>query len=228
MPPQFTEPAKAGFFVWGAAMRLTAKTDVTQPERDLDSFIDRVRRVAVPRALNELAPAAQTAGFRKINAIYQIGPSVMAGYATIKLADAGDFEASINVRGKGFPLSVFAPLQTKAGVTVRVKGKRVLIPGAFLATMANGHRGVFARGAYGGKGVRVPSGKSFGRFRFGYSKRITKPRTARTELSINELYTFAPPDAFDNEQVVEAMNDRVAELAPAQLRRQIAAVRRGF
>lgn len=55
-------------------------------------------------------------------------------------------EWKINVKGNGFPLIDYGARQTAKGVTVKINaGKRVLIKSAFIATMSNGHRGVFAR-----------------------------------------------------------------------------------
>jgi hypothetical protein len=123
----------------------------------------------------------------------------MDKYATLRFATARDLVASKNVKGKGFPQSVIAPRQTAAGVSVLIKGKRVVIPHTFMAKMPNGHVGVFARGYYGA------------RFTFAKGKHKRRPDGKSTELPINELYSFAPPDAFSNPDVVEAMNDRVAE-----------------
>ena len=77
---------------------------------------------------------------------------------------------------------------------------------------------VFARGAYRGRSVPKPTGETGGRgFTYG-----------RTRLPISELYTLGPADMFQRRSVVDRMNDRVDEQAPAVFRREIAAVARGF
>ena len=139
----------------------------------------------------------------------------MQRYASRKDARRDDLEASITVKGRGFPLSEFRPVQTAKGVSVVIKGKRITIPHTFMVRRFGQH--VFARGAYGGKGLRKATGETFGRFTYG-----------RTRLPINELYTFAPPDAFSNPEVVQAMDDRVEQQAAAALEREVAAVARGF
>lgn len=191
---------------------LTLSTNADQVIADVGSYIDKVQSVAMPRAINKLIEQAQVAGFRKVNDIYGIGPRAFEQYASVSLAKEGrDFAATINVKGKGLPLVLFKPRKVKGGVSVLVKGRRFTIRHAFLATMNNGHTGVFARGAYGGKGKRVvPTGETFGRFVFG-----------RTRLSVNELYTFSPPKAFSNVDVIEAMEDRVREQSSKVINQEI-------
>jgi hypothetical protein len=193
-------------------MRLSAKTNADEVFADMDRFVERAQAIAVPRALNKLLDQAQVAGFRTINDIYKIGPRTMEKYARATLAGAGKLEASINVKGAGFPLYAFQPHQTRTGVSVLIKGKRVLILHAFIATLPNGHTGVFARGAYGGKSSHAlrPAGRGASGFQFG-----------RGRLPINELYTLSPPDAFSNPDVVQAMNDRVEAQAPSVLQQEI-------
>ena len=60
------------------------------------------------------------------------------------------WEWSVSFTGKAVPLTAYPHRQTRKGVSVEVnRGKRTLIKGAFLATMASGHKGVFVR-----KGIR--------------------------------------------------------------------------
>jgi len=190
-------------------VKVGLSTNVDQVLADLDGFVDDVVRIAAPRALDKLRDQAKTAGFRKISEIYDIGPRTMDRYASLTFANGRTLEASINVKGAGFPLYAFAPRQTRLGVSIRIKGKRVVIPHTFIAKMPSGHVGVFARGTYAG------------RFQFKRGRRITKPRKARTELPINELFSFAPPDALSNPDVVDAMQARVDEQAGKVLKQEI-------
>lgn len=212
-------------------MKLSVRTNVDQVMADLEAAFRQVTDVAVPRALNELRDQAQTAGLRKVAEIYKIGVRELANpkYMSLKLATNRDLEASITVRGKGFPLAVFQPRQTRAGVSVQIKGRRVTIPGTFLAKMPSGHLGVFARGAYAGKGSRVlKQTGTFGRFVFGRGVRVKRPnRWGSTELPINELFGFSPGDAFGNADVTQAMQDRVEQQVGAVLARNIKFARGG-
>lgn len=184
-------------------LTLRATTNADEVIRALDAWSGEVVKAAAPRAVNRLIDQAKTAGLRRINDVYRIGPRSFERYATVRLAQRGELEASITVRGKGLPLYLFAPRQVRGiggGVSVNLKGRRILIPHAFIGRMRSGHVGVFARGAYGGKGKNEPTGERFGRFYFG-----------RKRFSINELYTFSPPGAFSNPDVTRAMNERIRE-----------------
>lgn len=183
-------------------MQISVRSNAAEVLDELDAFVGDTRQ-AMRIAASRLRDQAQTVGLRKINEIYRIGPRTMERFVVVRLEDRADgIAASISARGKGFPLYLFDPRQTRAGVSVSVKGKRFVIPHTFIARMKSGRVGVFARGAYGAKGLRKPSGKTFGRFAFGVSR-----------LPINELYTLSPPDALANPDVTEAMAKRVEEQA---------------
>ena len=192
----------------GVRMKATSNLDAVLG--DLDGFVDDVVNTAAPRTLNRLRDQAKTAGFRKLAELYDVGPRTMDKYASVTFASPSDLQASINVKGKGFPLYVFAPRQTKTGVSLKIKGKRVVIPHTFLAKMPNGHIGVFARGAYGA------------RFRVSKGGKDTRVRRGRwTELPIRELFTFGPAKAFGNPDVVDAMQARADEQAAKLLKQEI-------
>lgn len=193
-------------------MKLRMRTNADDVFRQLDVWVDQAQTIAMPRAANKLLAQAQTAGFRKVSQIYDIGPRTMERYAAVKFAIPGNVEATLTVKGKGFPIFAFQPRQTRGGVSVRVKGRRFVIPHTFLARMRSGHVGVFARGAYSGKWASrlEPSGKAFGRFLYG-----------KKRLPINELFTLSPPDAASNPDVVDTMNDRVQEQAQKVIEQEI-------
>lgn len=196
-------------------MPVTMRCDTSKGDAALDAFARDVRAIAAVRAVNALSDQAETAGFRKVAELYQIPARTMQQFSSRKYARAGDVEAVQTVQGRAFPLSAFKPVQTRVGVSVTIKGKRVTIPHAFMVARFGLH--VFARGSYGGKGGVIPTGETSGRFVFG-----------RRRLPISELYTFGPADADSNPQVVAAKNERVDEQAAKILNREIAAVRRGF
>lgn len=200
------------------AVRLSTSTNADEVVRSLDAFGHAILGRAASRAVNKLADQAKTAGLREVSAIYGIGPRSFERYVTVKLAAAGEFQASIRAKGQGLPLYLFDARQTAKGVSVRIKGRRFVVPHAFIATMRSGRVGVFARGAYGGQGITKPTGERFGRFVFGSSYRGRN----RARLPINELYTFSPPDAFANPRVVQAMSDRVQDQLDKVMRREIA------
>ena len=191
-------------------MRLSLSSNADKALADVDRFVDDVRHRAFRVAAPRIRDRARTAGLREIARIYGIGPRTMERFIRVSVEDtANGFAATISAKGQGFPLSAFEPIAVRGvGVSVKVKRRRFMIPGAFIATMASGRVGVFARGAYGGRGLRRQTG-SFGRFKFGRGRRIYKGATRKllkgSELPINELYTLSPGDALVNPDVVEAM-----------------------
>lgn len=200
-------------------IRLRATSNVDDVLAKLDAYADSVASVALPRATNRLIDQARVAGLRAINAEYKIGPRTFERYVSIEYVRGALLEALITVRGSGLPLALFNPRVVRGkggGVRVTLKGRTFLIPHAFMPPLKSGHTGVFARGAYGGKGKQVFTGERFGRFQFG-----------RERYSINELFTFAPPGAFSNPIVTDAMNDRVFEQAAKVINAEIRFALRG-
>lgn len=209
-------------------MGLAVRHNLDECFGQLEQAFDDVSSIAMPRALNALRDQAQTAGLRKLADIYDIGPRTMDQYVSVTFATSTDLEAMISVKGRGFPLAVFKPTQTALGVAVTIKGKRVVIPHTFIAKTASGHVGVFARGAYGGNGFGATT-DSFGRFRFGRGHRVKRNnKWGSTELPISELYSFGPVEAFSNNEVTTAMQDRVDEQAAAVISKNIKSAVRGF
>jgi hypothetical protein len=194
------------------------RTNADEVLSKLDAFVSDVRTVAGARAVNKVGQQAQTAGFRRISELYGVGPRTTERYASIRLAGVGERnpEFVLTVKGAGFPLVDLNPIQTRKGVSVRIKGRRHVIPHTFLKRMPNGHLGVFARGAYGGKGLLDATGEAVGRFRFG-----------RSRLPINELRTFAPPNTLREASVIDAMQARAAEQMPVVYAQEVRFATRG-
>lgn len=195
----------------GSGIALRVRSNHEQVFEQMDREVEAIRAVAMPRALNKLRDQASVAGLRVVADLYGIGPRTFEKFVTFKLATTADAEALITVKGKGLPMYLFKPKQTKKGVVVLIKGRSHLVEHGFIARMKSGHVGVFARGAYGGKGKRFhATGGGFGRFLY-----------SSTRLSINEFYTFAAPDALGSRQAIEAMTDRIDSQADSVIRAEI-------
>src|SRR4051812_34772098 len=129
-------------------MKLLPTFNASKGHAQLDAFLNDIKTRAIPRAVNTLLDQAQTAGFREISSTYDIPAGTMSGYAETRSATAQEPSGRIVVKGKGFPLSLFSPVQTKLGVSVKIKGKRQLIEHTFMPAKFGGRR-VFGRGRYG-------------------------------------------------------------------------------
>lgn len=197
---------------------LSVRSNHEQVFAEMDREVAAIRAVAMPRALNKLRDQAKVAGLRVVADLYGIGPRTFEKYVTLKLATTADTEAVITVKGKGLPMYLFKPRPSQpgkgrkgGGVAVLIKGRTLFLEGAFIARMKSGHVGIFARGAYGGKGKRFhATGGGFGRFLY-----------SSTRLSINEFYTFGAPDALASKQATEAMTDRIDAQADSVIRAEI-------
>jgi hypothetical protein len=193
-----------------AGVNLRARTNEAEVVSGFEAFVAAITNVAAPRALNKLNDQGQTAAFRKAADVYRIPVRKLAQYASVKPARPGDLRVELTVKGNGFPLIDLGARQTKRGVSVPIKGRRQVFPGTFIARMPNGHVGVFARGAYGGKGVIRASGGAIGRFVLG-----------RDRLPINQLYTFSPAEMARNEATRNAYDARVAEQSSKVLAQEV-------
>lgn len=209
----------------------------------LDKYAASVQAVARPIILNKLGDQARVAGQRVIRKTYGITIEQLGRYMSVVPAgSSGRLEFKIVAVGKGFPMSLFKPRQVPGrggGVSVVIKGRRVLIPHAFILGAARldveGGGQVFARGSYNAavsgsgttgpkagkrrkRGIRERTGRSafestgqrFGRFAFG-----------RNRFPISMLRSTTPPSALMNEDVVDAMRERIIEQAPSVIRNAI-------
>ena len=105
---------------------------------------DEVR--AIVRALNKTAAQARTGGGRIVRGSdYNIKASAIKRSFTIERATPSRLAVTLKATGRPITLANYGPTQTKKGVTVRVKNGRKTLRHAFLATMPNGHKGVFER-----------------------------------------------------------------------------------
>jgi hypothetical protein len=230
-------------------MRLKTKTNIDEVYAKLDAWGDAIRDKAAELALNRLGDRGEVAGKRAIRQIYGLTIEALKKYMTVEPANSSNLEFKIVATGVGFPLSLFIvgsiPKNGRGPVRVRVKGRTFIAPHAF---MFNGQ--VYARGSYGGStsptasqrsgqrgrrkrplsatgrpldlsgrdrmnrledSIFEPTGERWGRFAFG-----------RNRFPITLLRTTSPPKALMNTDVVDAINERIAEQTPSVMKWAIA------
>jgi hypothetical protein len=183
---------------------------------NIKSAVDRLGNLskgmadkAIVRALNKTGQQGKTQAGREIKEQYQIGTRVTGRSITIRRAGRGVLQAVIKVEGRALPMIAFQAKKDLGGVSVQIKGRRVVVPHAFIATLKSGHKGVFARGGY--KGGFEKNGQQFGRFQFG-----------RKRLPIGELFTASVPQGFNNKVVKDRVVKRINEQFPKVLGQEIA------
>lgn len=164
---------------------------------------DEIR--AIVRALNKTAQQARTGASREVRAAgYNIKASTIRRSFMIERATPSRLSVTLRATGAPVPLINYGAQQTKKGVTVRVKNGRKTLKHAFIATMPNGHRGVFEREGTG-------------------RKRVTKKgRSYMSGLPIKELYGPSIPDSLANVSVQKALAKLITEKYPAILAHELA------
>lgn len=174
-------------------------------------------RSVIAQSLSRAVASGKTEGNRQIRSVYRIMAKDLSTAIKTERATSSILAAKINVRGKSLPLHQFKAKQLKKGVRVRIKkGESKLIKGAFIATMASGKTGVFARGKY-----------KASTFQFRNGPRTRQVRTTQRglnvypDLSINELTTTSVPRAFGQKPVIGKVSIKMAETFEKRIAHEI-------
>ena len=178
---------------------------------DMSNIINSLARLqrdvvdkAVPRALNKVADQVKTAAARSMrDAGYKLPIGIIKkGLSTYK-ASQGSLTAKVIASGRPIPLISYGARQTDSGVSVDVLNGRKMIPGAFIATMPSGHKGVYIRmGAM--------------------HKRVQKAgRVSYSGLPIKELFGPSVPNGLSSDAVRASLEQLIRDRFPAILLQQI-------
>jgi hypothetical protein len=178
-------------------------------------------RSALSRALNRTAVTARAQSAREIRAAgYGIQIGAIKKAISLHRAAPTKLQASVVATGRPIPLINYGARQTKLGTSVKVKGTRKLIKGAFIATMPTGHRGVFVRidskaheRLLAASGIKAYGGKRGGTGRAGAAYKHGLP--------IRELFGPSIPAAFRNDVVQRAVRASVGARLPIVLGQEL-------
>lgn len=115
---------------------------------------------------------------KRIKQRYNITQKYLSRQAVVSpKANAGSLYGGIKINENRLPLIAFRPKQSGASISVAIhKGKTVVVRNAFIATMASGHVGVYARGHYQKRTGFVPG----------------REKTASGKIRITQLMTASP------------------------------------
>lgn len=115
---------------------------------------------------------------KRVKAGYNIKQKYLSRVAAVSpKANSTALWGGIKINENRLPVFAFKPKQTGSAISVVIhKGKTVAIRNAFIATMANGHVGVFSRGRYIKRTGFVPG----------------REKTATGKVRITELFTASP------------------------------------
>lgn len=188
---------------------------------------------AIASALNRVSTTGKAKASSQIRSRYRIKKGDLDKRMGTTKASWKHQKASIYSHGVPIPVHLFKPRQTKKGVRVTILGKSNTIPHAFMATMRNGHRGVFARGHY------TPSGFEFRTERKGkgniWAFRKHQPAGTsnqkfkqKSDLPITQLTTISQGPMFSHPTVIEPVIDRVEDMLGIRIEHELNAILNGF
>jgi hypothetical protein len=175
-----------------SGVKIDVRSDLNAIIVGLEGYRKDLIDGAVVRALNRTATTVRAEAARDIHDEYS-GMKISDIKARISVQQATRItqRVLISVSGRPIPIIQFDARQTKLGVTVKVKGTRKLLRGAFIATMPSGHQGVFYRRGFAGS--RAP------------------------RLPIDQVFSISLPVAFSNKKVMDAVVKAAKERFPGAL-----------
>lgn len=174
----------------GDLINISVKSDLDQLYRQIADDTKNVKEQATVRALNKLAAQIVTAASKNIRDVgYGLKASDIKETLKIIRATSANLTVKVVATGRPIPMIKYGARQVRDGVSVNILNGRKVIAGAFIATMPNGHTGVF---------VRQPGAKH---------KKVNK--ASWHALPIRELYGPAVPDALANAKVQEAIEQLI-------------------
>ncbi|KVF22932.1 phage tail protein [Burkholderia cepacia] len=187
-------------------LKLDVRADVKGVTTSLNRYIGEQQK-AVVRALNKTATQARTAAAVEVRAAgYNIKSSAIKNSFSIQRATRSNVVVVLKATGRPVALINYGARQGKNGVSVQVKAGRTVLRHAFIATMPNGHRGVFER-----------TGKQ-------HKKVVRNGKVRRSGLPIKELFGPSIPQSLANESVQKALMKKIREKFPQILRHELAFV----
>lgn len=135
---------------------------------------------------------------------YNIKASAIKRSFSIQHVKVGNLVVTLESTGQPTALINYGARQGKGGVSVQVKTGRKVLRHAFIATMPNGHRGVFER-----------TGNQ-------HKKVVRNGKTVRSGLPIKELFGPSIPKSLSNDAVEKALMAKIKQKFPQILRHELA------
>ena len=187
-------------------VRMNVMDAIKRLEKEYSGLASSKFNAAVSTALNKVAAQVKTAAAKGISTKYKIKSGDAKKTLNIGKSTGRTLRATLSSSNKRIPALAFMSGAWSAGkgkgVYVNIKGQRKLFPHAFIASMQNGHRGIFIRSQKGG------TYDSAGHLR-GRSQRIMPWK--KHDLAIGEVMSISMARAAVNPVVIQAMTDKTRE-----------------
>lgn len=143
---------------------------------------------ALNATLNKTIITVRAGASKQVTSQYAIKARDVKKTMTTKRSSFSNLRSELTSADSRLPLALFSPTQKKKGVSVKVKKRapRQVVRHAFIATMRNGHVGVFTTSRRTLRNVRR-------------RKRVPRrgPAPNYSELPIDEAITIAIPQVWD-------------------------------
>lgn len=169
---------------------------------------------AVVRALNRAIGSARTVETRSISGDTGLKQADVRDALTMTKASQDNLTATLSAGMKRMPLIEFkarGPVPSRGkgrGVSYQLQGGRGTIPNAFLATMASGHQGVFARSGKSRLPIKELFGPSLGhvfiKYRPEATARAQEIFMSNFEHEMSDAWQGTPVPADDGSQNASA------------------------
>lgn len=164
------------------------------------------RNLAIARAINHTIGKSQTLIINRIKAIYDIPNKYIKQDLSIVKADRLTLRGLVKAKGRPLPLISFRARQVGRGVSVITPTGRKIIPGVFIASMPNGHTGVYVRGKYASGQI---------------ARRRARIRKSGPDLPITELKGISIPKAMANKIIIQNLSKSIADMFPPRLEHEL-------
>lgn len=204
-------------FLWARLMSgftVNVKSNMDAVIKDMGRIRFEVVDQALPRALNRVVEMARTQTARNLVADgYNFRNAEIKAALKIVRASYGMKGVRMIAPRNAETLMRFNPVQTSAGVTVKVHGSRKLIKGAFIGQLQNGRYGVYIEDKTAGKLV-LRNAKAF--------KRGSKG--GWHSMSVRKLYGPSIGGAFVNKKLMDSLDEFVGKKFSERMRYEIGRV----
>lgn len=195
---------------------INVKGDLSKVLSDLGRVRSEVLEKAIPSALNRTGAQAITQASRELREVgYNYKSSEIKDAFSQSKANASRLITTLKVRRKTKSLMEFNPRESKAGVTVRIRGQAKLIKGAFIAQRLNGASGVYIEDKSAGK-IVLRRQREYKR----------GSRGGWHSFPARKLYGPSVGGVYANEKVQQVMQRFMRERFAERLRHEIKRIRK--
>ncbi len=118
--------------------------ELTDLRRRISTFPGAWPTIA-SRAANKAAASVRADGVRKVSSESGLKPSVVRSQVALRKATRSSGQAVIAIRPRRVSVLRLGGRETRRGVSYRVGGRRIMLPGAWVATVKSGKKLAFYR-----------------------------------------------------------------------------------